>query len=185
MIARAEKAVEFIFNNLCDSEERLLRRYREGEARYYGYLFDYTAMVNACLDLYETTYNPDYIGLARKLLKVVSEKFSAPNGAYYETSSDAEDLIVRQLTSYDGVEPSGNSGAAMAFLRLGAYEVDPQLIERARDIMLVFLDDIMEYGLNAPYMMQASHLYLGGLKEVAVVGRCGEASTEEMLNFLL
>ena len=184
LIVRAEQAVAFIFDKLWTSEEKLLRRYRDGEARYDGYLFDYTAMANACLDVYEATYNQNYISWARKLMKGVIQKFASPNGAYYETASDAENLIVRHLTSYDGVEPSGNSGAAMAFLRLGAYDVNPQFIDRARDIMLVFLDDIMEYGLNAPFMMQASHLYLGGLKEVAIVGRRGEASTEEMLNFI-
>ena len=42
----------------------------------------------------------------------------------------------------------------------------------------------MEYGLNSAFMLQALHLYLGGLKEVAIVGRRDDHSTEEMLKFI-
>ena len=39
----------------------------------------------------------------------------------------------------------------------------------------------MEYGLNSSFMMQALHLYLGGLKEVAIVGPRNHPSTDAML----
>jgi hypothetical protein len=42
-IAKAEKAMKFILSNLKTSEGKLLRRFREGEARYDGYLFDYSS----------------------------------------------------------------------------------------------------------------------------------------------
>ena len=42
----------------------------------------------------------------------------------------------------------------------------------------------MEYGLNSAFMMQALHLYLGGLKEVAIVGPRNHPSTEEMLKVI-
>ncbi|MFQ5717231.1 MAG: thioredoxin domain-containing protein, partial [Nitrospinales bacterium] len=88
------------------------------------------------------------------------------------------------ISSYDGVEPSGNSAAAMAFLRLAAYRADPALEKKAVDIFLAFHEDVMDNGLHAPFMMQALHLYLGGLKEVAVVGPRGDPSTEEMRKFI-
>ncbi|MEC7641084.1 MAG: thioredoxin domain-containing protein [Nitrospinota bacterium] len=181
---KAEKALDFIFKNLQDKNGKLLRRYREGEARFDGYLFDYTSIAVACLELYETTYKPVYLHQAFELMTAVQKKFASENGAYYETANDAEDLIVRQISSYDGVEPSGNSNAALAFLRLAAYRVQPDLEEKAVNIFLNFYDELMEYGLNVSYMMQAMHLYLGGLKEVAVVGRRDDPSTKEMLTFI-
>ena len=184
LIDQASKAIEFIFKNLLTIDGRLLRRYRNGEAKYDGYLFDYTAMANACLDIYEASYNEDYIDHARNLMTIVSDKFQAPNGAFYETANDAEKLIVRHLTAYDGVEPSGNSGAAMAFLRLAAYDVDPKYTDRARSILLAFIEDITENGLNTPFLLQAAHLYLGGHKEVAFIGRRNDPLTDEMLTFL-
>ena len=42
----------------------------------------------------------------------------------------------------------------------------------------------MEYGLNSAFMLQALHLYLGGLKEVAVVGKRNDPATQELLKTL-
>lgn len=179
-IEKAETAMSFILNTLRQSDGKLLRRYRDSQARYDGYLFDYTSIAVACLDLYEATYKGEYITHARELMAQVEEKFSS-EGAYFETASDAENLIVRQISGYDGVEPSGNSNAALAFLRLSAYLADPAYTANAERIFMAFHEDLMEYGLNSAFMMQAFHLYLGGLKEVAIVGPRGHSSTEEML----
>ena len=179
-IAKAEKAVEFILSTLKTPDGKLLRRFREGEARYDGYLFDYSSIAVACLELYEATYNTKYIIEAQKLMQTVEEKFSS-EGAYYETAVDAEKLIVRQISGYDGVEPSGNSNASLAFLKLGAYLANPDFIRSAEKIFLAFHEDLTEYGMNSSFMMQALHLYLGGLKEVAIIGKRNDLSTQEML----
>ncbi|MEE9259446.1 MAG: thioredoxin domain-containing protein, partial [Nitrospinaceae bacterium] len=182
-IEKAERALEFIENRLLTPEGKLLRRYREGEARYDGYLFDYSSIAAACLELYDATYDPKHVLRAHQLMRTVKEKFSS-DGAYYETASDGEDLIVRQVSGYDGVEPSGNSNAALAWLKLGVYLAEPDYLKRAEKIFLAFHEDLMEYGLNSSFMMQALHLYLGGLKEVAVVGKRDDPSTGAMLQFL-
>ena len=179
-IAKAEKAVEFILSTLKTPEGKILRRFREGEARYDGYLFDYSSIAVACLELYEATYNTKYIIEAQKLMQTVEDKFSS-EGAYYETAVDAEKLIVRQISGYDGVEPSGNSNASLAFLKLGAYLANPDFIRRAEKIFLAFHEDLTEYGMNSSFMMQALHLYLGGLKEVVIIGKRNDLSTQEIL----
>ncbi|MEO2043211.1 MAG: thioredoxin domain-containing protein, partial [Nitrospinaceae bacterium] len=70
-IKKSARAMEFILSNLRTPEGKILRRYREGEARYDGYLFDYTATATACLDLYEATHEPHYIQTARELMQRV------------------------------------------------------------------------------------------------------------------
>ncbi|SVB06237.1 uncharacterized protein METZ01_LOCUS159091, partial [marine metagenome] len=60
-IAKAEKAMKFILSTLKTPEGKLLRRFRDGEARYDGYLFDYSSIAVACLELYEATYDTKYI----------------------------------------------------------------------------------------------------------------------------
>ena len=159
---KGERALDFILSRLSTPEGKLLRRYREGEAKYDGYLFDYTSIAAACLDLYEATYDPKYVRQAAELMKTVQEKFTS-EGAYYETASDGENLIVRQISGYDGVEPSGNSNAALVHLKLAAYLADPEQIQKAEKIFQSFHVDLMEYGLNSSAMMHALHLYLGGL----------------------
>ena len=179
-IAKAEKAMQFVLSNLKTPEGKILRRFREEESRYDGYLFDYSSIAVASLELYEATYDTKYILEAQNLMQSVEKKF-ASEGAYYETAIDGEKLIVRQISGYDGVEPSGNSNAALAFLKLGAYLADPNFTKRAERIFLAFHEELTEYGMNSSFMLQALHLYLGGLKEVAIIGLRNDPSTKEML----
>ena len=72
----------------------------------------------------------------------------------------------------------------MAFLKLAAYDVDPEWEKKGLGILLAFQDDLMEYGLNSPFMMQAAHFYLGGAKEVAVVGKRNNLETQEFLTVI-
>ncbi|MBT4558815.1 MAG: thioredoxin domain-containing protein, partial [Nitrospina sp.] len=183
-IQKSARAMEFLLTQLRTPEGKILRRYRDGEARYDGYLFDYTATATACLDLYEATYESHYIQTAKDLMQRVEDKFLSDNGTFHETASDGEELLVRQISGYDGVEPSGNSNAAFTLLRLSAYLADPALSLKAEKIFLNFNEELMEHGLNSAFMLQALHLYLGGLKEVAVVGKKNDAATQELLDTL-
>jgi len=180
-VKKAAKAMQFLVNHLRTDDGRMLRRHRDGEARYGGYLFDHSTTAVACLELYEATYDPNYVKIAKELMEVVADKFFGESGAFFETASDAEELLVRQISGYDGVEPSGNSSAALAFLKLSAYLIDPKLTRKAENIFLSFYDELMEYGLNSAYMLQALHLYLGGLKEVAIVGKRNDDATQSFL----
>jgi uncharacterized protein YyaL (SSP411 family) len=180
-IEKAAKAMQFLLDRLRTSDGKMLRRYREGESRYDGYLFDHSATAVACLDLYEATYDSHYIQTARELMQLVVEKFSSETGAFYETATDAEKLLVRQISGYDGVEPSGNSTAALAFLKLSVYLSDPELTKKAENIFLTFYGELMEFGLNSAYMLQALHLYLGGLREVAIIGKRNDTATQNFL----
>jgi uncharacterized protein YyaL (SSP411 family) len=38
--------------------------------------------------------------------------------------------------------------------------------------------------MNSSFMMQALHLYLGGLKEVAIIGKRNDSPTKEMLKVI-
>ncbi|MBT5868186.1 MAG: thioredoxin domain-containing protein [Nitrospinaceae bacterium] len=183
-IQKSTRAMTFVLSKLRTPEGKILRRYREEEARYDGYLYDYTATATACLDLYEATYEPHYIQTAHELMLRVEDKFSNENGTFHETASDGEELLVRQISGYDGVEPSGNSNAALTLLRLSAYLADPTLALKAEKIFLNFSEELMEYGLNSAFMLQALHLHLGGMKEVAVIGKRNDPTTEELLNTL-
>jgi uncharacterized protein len=183
-IQKSARAMKFLLSHLRTPEGKFLRRYRDGEARYDGYLFDYTATATACLDLYEATHEPHYIQTASDLMQRVDEKFLSEDGTYHETASDGEELLVRQISGYDGVEPSGNSNAAYALLRLSAYLADPSLSLKAEKIFLNFREELMEHGLNSAFMLQALHLYLGGLKEVAVVGKKNDSLTQSLLDTL-
>ena len=90
---RAVRAADFIFENLRDESGRLLRRWRDGEARYPAYLCDHAQLAAACLDLYETTYDPEWFRKAVELSQGINRLFRNDDGPYYDTGIDGEALL--------------------------------------------------------------------------------------------
>ena len=177
----ATRSADFIFNNLFDDSGRLLRRWRDGEARFPAYLCDHAQLAVACLDLYETTYDPQWFRKAAELSNEINRLFRNEDGPYYDTGNDGEVLLTRNADGYDGVEPSGNSSLAQAFLRLRAYGLAPQYYDDAQRIFWSFAQHLEQAGASFSAMLGALHFNLSGAKEVVISGRRGEAETELLL----
>src|SRR6516165_3650322 len=98
----------------------LLHSFKDGQARFNGYLDDYACLIDGLADLYQATFETHYldeaVALAGKMIALFHD--GAGQGFFY-TSSDHEELIARNKESQDGSTPSGNSMAAWALLRLG------------------------------------------------------------------
>ncbi|MEZ7973469.1 MAG: thioredoxin domain-containing protein [SAR324 cluster bacterium] len=177
----ATRSADFIFNNLFNDSGRLLRRWRDGEARFPAYLCDHAQLAVACLDLYETTYDPQWFRKAAELSNEINRLFRNEDGPYYDTGNDGEVLLTRNADGYDGVEPSGNSSLAQAFLRLRAYGLAPQYYDDAQRIFWSFAQYLEQAGASFSAMLGALHFNLSGAKEVVISGRRGEAETELLL----
>ena len=177
----ATRAADFIFNNLFDDSGRLLRRWRDGEARFPAYLCDHAQLAVACLDLYETTYDPQWFRKAAELSIDINRLFRNEDGPYYDTGNDGEVLLTRNADGYDGVEPSGNSSVVNAFLRLRAYGLAPQYFEDAQRIFRSFAPHLEQAGVSFSAMLCGLHFSLSAAKEVVISGRRGEAETELLL----
>ena len=178
---RAVYAANFIFNNLQDESGRLLRRWREGEARFPAYLCDHSQLAVACLDLYETTYDPEWFRKAAELSDEINRLFRNETGPYYDTGNDGEALLTRNAEGYDGVEPSGNSSVANAFLRLSAYGLAPKYLADAHRVFRSFAPHLEQAGVSFSAMLGALHFNLSAVKEVVISGRRGDPETELLL----
>ena len=118
-VEAAVKAAEFIMEHMW-KDDGLLRTHRHGESRLPGYLDDYAFTANAFVDLYEATLDARWLEHARTITEQMIARFGDEDGtSFYFTEAAHQHLIVRTRPTYDGAEPSGNSVAALALLRLG------------------------------------------------------------------
>lgn len=124
-IEAAEKALDFINDQMKGSGHRLMVSYRNGVAGGIGSLDDYAYLTWACLELYESTGNPDYLEQATNLLKEIQNQFSDESGGFFLSSTASEALIYRPREFYDGAIPSGNSVAAYCLIKLSRLTGDP------------------------------------------------------------
>ena len=183
-VATAARAARFILDNLRDGEGRLLRRWREGEARFKAYLVDHAQLAVACLDLYEATHEHSWFAEAQGLMREVNRLFRNDEGPYFDTGSDGEKLLARNMEGYDGVEPSGNSAAAAAFLRLHAYGLREGFLEDALRIFSGFREHLGQAGVSFAAMLCALDFHLAPPREVAIVGDAAAPETRAMLDLL-
>lgn len=179
----AEKAVAFITSKLVWGDGRLLARYREGEAAYPGYLDDYAFLIWGLIELYEATFKAEYLKLALKLNRDMLKYFrDEEKGGLYLYASDSEKLIVRPKDVYDGATPSGNSVAALNFLRLGRLTGDSELEDRAYEQLEAFGGMIDEYPMGYTHMLMALLFINSKASEIVIVGSREDESARRMLS---
>jgi len=178
----AKRAVDFIFSNMLDSDEHLLHRYRDGEAAIPAHLDDYTFLIHGMLELYETTFEVDYLKKALSLNEYLLDHFwDKENGGFYFTADDGEALLIRQKEIYDGAIPSGNSIAMLNLLRLGRITANPDLEEKAARIGRAFFENVRQLPSAHTQLMIAVDFAVGPSLEVVIVGNSRAKETKEML----
>ncbi len=127
---RAERAADFVLRAM-QKDGRLLRSYKDGQARSAGYLDDYAFMIAALLDLHEATGHLRWLQEAIRLDQVLEAHYEdRTSGGFFLTGDDQEKLLARQKPSYDGAEPSGSSVAVLDLVRL--HELTTKDAYRAR-----------------------------------------------------
>jgi uncharacterized protein len=157
-IDAAKQVVHFLFTHLLQ-DGQLQRCRRDGEARITAVLEDYSFLIQGLLDLYAATYEDNYLQKAVELSTKQLEIFADPTGGFYNTAP-ADDLIIRMKETYDGAEPSGNSVAALNFLRLGRMLNNAKWIDVAEKTIQSF-GRILETNSSAmPLLLTALELSL-------------------------
>ena len=135
----AEQTVEFITKNLTGRDGRLLARWRDGQAAFYGKLEDYAFYAWGLLELYGATLRIRYLEEAQRLAGLLLDYFFDPDrGGLYPYPSDGEQLLTRSKEMYDGATPSGNAVAALVFSRLARLTGEKRWRESA-DLQLAYL----------------------------------------------
>ncbi len=181
----AEKALNFIRTKLIRSDGRLLARYREGEAAYPAYLDDYAFLIHGLIELYESVFKADYLELALKLSSDMTKYFyDGDNGGFYLYGSDSEELIIRPKDVYDGATPSGNSAAALNFLRLGKLTGDPDLEEKAYMQLGTFGTAVESHPTGYTYMLMTLLFKNGNPSEIVIVGNREDQNAIKMLELI-
>ena len=178
----AKKATHFILENLVAPDRRLLRRYRQGDAAYPGYLDDYAFLVWGLLDLYEATFDIYYldnaISLNSEMIAIFRDK---KEGALYFTGKGNESLITRSKEAYDGALPSGNSVAALNFMRLGRMTGDIRLEQMAEQLTGHFSEQIVSHANAFTQLLNALDFMFGPSREIVIVGNSTEEKTGAMI----
>ncbi len=180
----AEKSYRFIEENMV-IDGRLMARYRDGEVKFKAYHDDYAYGLWALNELYESTYNPQYLIKAKKLTDDMYELFwDESSGGFYLYGHDADRLIARPKDVHDGALPSGNSVAVLQLLRLSKLTGEMKYDEWANRMFTAFSGDVSSYSSGHAYFLMSKLYARSSSKEVVIVGSNREHNKERLIQFL-
>jgi uncharacterized protein YyaL (SSP411 family) len=178
-LAAAQSQANFLLENL-QSDGKLLRSWREGEARYTAYLEDHAAFGLGLIALYQTDFDSRWYREALRQADEILEAFSDPEGGFFDTRHDHEELIARPKSIQDSPTPSGNTLAAMLLLILGAYEGDSHYIDPAESALRAMAPTATQHPSAFAGWLNAIDFALGPQLQLAIAGSPSDAGFKEL-----
>jgi hypothetical protein len=182
----AEKAANFILNQMSRADGRLLHTWRHGEARLDAYLDDYSYFINALVTLYEATFNERWIEEAVRLADLLLAHFEDHDrGGFYFTADDHEQLIARNKDLHDASVPSGNAMAATALIRLGKLCGRTDYLQAAGRTLAVAAAVMERSPAGAGQMLIALDMWLGPMQELVLIGGADDTANQSLIESLM
>ena len=161
---------------------RLHHRWRDGERDSVQLLDDHAQVLTGVLDLYEATVDPAVLEFAVELAEGMTLRFhDAAGGGFWQACPETPHLIVRMKEDYDGAEPSGNSVACLALLRLGSICNRPDWKEAAQRTLRLFAQKLHQLPQAVPHLLSALDFSVQEPKRLVVVGDWLCGSTRALL----
>ena len=155
----AEQAARMIQEHLI-VDHKLMRRSAEDEVRFLAYLDDYAFLIQGLIDLYEGTFNVEWLQEADRLTQQAIELFWDERGGGFFMTAEGIDphLLLRAKSDHDGAEPSGNSVMALNLLRLTNLFDDEQYRNYAERTTHLFAHRVAAYPDIMPLIIAAGLL---------------------------
>src|SRR2546428_3180780 len=168
--AAARRAADFLLTRMRAKGGRLLHRFRDGEAAIPGKLDDYAFLTWGLLNLYESSFDIRYLQAAIDLQRTGMQHFADPNGGFFLTADDAEQLLTRPKESYDGAIPSGNSAELLDLVRIGRMTGDPVYESAADKLLRAFSGDVTAAPSGHTALLSGLDFALGPSFEIVLAG---------------
>ena len=177
----AERAARFVLTAMRPSGS-LLHTYRAGRAHVDAFLDDYAFMLQANVDLYEATFDTEWIEHANSLAREMTEKlWDEKNGGFYATQERKAGLLVRRKDGHDSSVPSGNAIAAYAHLRLARLTDGNGYFARAEKTLKLFAASASRSPTAFARLLCAADFYHGPSQEVVIAGDPRDGATKKLL----
>jgi uncharacterized protein YyaL (SSP411 family) len=182
---QAERAMHFILDTLKKPGGGLLHRWCDGEAAIPAFADDYAFAIRALVELYETSFDPAWLGEAIVMEQYLRDHFlNREENGYYFTADTADPLPIRKMEIHDGASPSANSVMLQNLVSLEHLTGNPRYAELASAIADGFSGTVRRSpSAFTAYLCGLDHL-LGPATDVVVTGTEEDPSACGMLRII-
>ncbi|MGL5379258.1 thioredoxin domain-containing protein, partial [Clostridium sp.] len=152
----AIKNNKFIKDNLIDNKNNLLRSTTKDTVKNWGYLDDYAYFIWSLIDLYESTFDVNYLEDAINYTKDMINLFwDFDYNGFFFSSKYYDPLILNLKYIEDNELPSGNSVAAFVLVKLNHLTKDDYLSDFCKKQFKVFYAEVSEAPVNYTFYLSA------------------------------
>ncbi len=179
----AVRAARFLRTNLYDEKSKLLfRSYRNGRGEVEGFADDYAFAIQGLLDLYEASFDIEWLKFAASLQETQDRLFfDQGSGGYFSTSGKDKSVVLRMKDDNDSAEPAPSSVATLNLLRLAQIGEDKALQKRAQDTINAFQPTLAKFPSAMPQMLVALDYSLSKPRQIVIAGKPGAPETKALL----
>jgi uncharacterized protein len=172
-LSAATSAADFIKEHLYSAEtKRLVRNYRDGASDIEGFVDDYAFLIQGLLDLYEASFDVQWLEWAQTLQATQDKLFyDGSSAGYYSATGNDPSILLRLKEDYDGAEPSPNSVSIMNLLRLAQITANDQFDQQARKTLAHFSESLTTQPSSAPQMLAALNFSLVKAKQIVFAAK--------------
>ena len=172
-VEAAQQAAKFVRANLYDEKSKLLfRNYREGRSAIEGFADDYAFVIQGLLDLYEASFDVEWLKFAIELQTTQDRLFfDEKAGGYFSTTGKDKSVVLRMKDDNDSAEPAASSIAALNLLRLAQLRNDKALEDRARKTIDAFGPTVSHFASAMPQLLVALDISLSKPRQIVIAGK--------------
>ena len=172
----------FLLDNMRDGDGRILRTWRNGQAKLLGYLEDYACLADGLLALHEATLEPRWLQEAVAVADgMIALFWDDAVGGFYDTGSDHERLVIRPRDVFDNAQPCGGSVATDVLLRLAVITGNDDYSGKGATPLRALQQLLGRAPGATGYWLGALDFYVSLPKEIVIVGPSDASATQEML----
>ncbi|KAJ0060272.1 hypothetical protein NL108_007771, partial [Boleophthalmus pectinirostris] len=191
LLERAVQAGNFLKQHLWDPERQMMLRscYRGDQMEVeqisppiVGFLDDYAFVISGLLDLYEATFQTEWLQWAEELQLRQDALFWDSEGCGYFCSDPHDPTVLLQLKEdQDGAEPSANSVSASNLLRLSQCTGRGEWVHRCQQLLTAFSKRLSAAPIALPEMVRALMAQHSTLKQIVICGQKDAPDTASLV----
>ncbi|WP_437186292.1 thioredoxin domain-containing protein [Planctomicrobium sp. SH668] len=177
--AAAVHGARFLLSEMRDDSGRLFHSWKDGVARFNGFLDDYACVIDGLVELFQVTSDEDFLQAAVQLADDAIARFEDQDvGGFFYTANDHEKLIARTKDSQDNATPSGNGMMATALAKLGKLTSNERYLNAATRTLNSISSMLVDHPRAGGQSLLALDFLLGPTYEIVVRDSGDHLATE-------
>lgn len=181
LLQMALQCAESIVEKATITDGHLFHNIKNNQPTIDGFLEDYAFLALAYIQLYQATFDTQWLQRSKLLAEYAMQSFESDKSALlYFTQADTPLLVARKTETTDNVTPSSNAVMAEVLLKLGAYYRRDDYTEKALSMVMTIAGQTTSGGPYYGHWNRVMGMIAHGLTEITITGNNALATAVEL-----